>query len=52
MHEISGALATANSRRLRTLEPGAARERAKADVKADIDNLAFVSLVDKVRSST
>ena len=46
---MSGALATANSRRLRTLEPGAARDRAKADVAADIDNLTYVSLADKVR---
>ena len=49
VHEVSGALATANSRRLRTLEPGAARDRAKADVAADIDNLTYVSLADKVR---
>ena len=49
VHEVSGALATANSRRLRTLEPCAARDRAKVDVAADIDNLTFVTLADKVR---
>lgn len=46
VHEVSGALATANSRRLRTLAPGQERERAKSDVEADI--LTHVTLADKV----
>jgi hypothetical protein len=42
VHDASGSTITANSRRLRTLEDGPAREEARADVAADIARYVHV----------
>ena len=53
VHDASGSTITANSRRLRTLPPGKAREQARDDVAADIARYVDVPLevqADCVRS--
>ena len=43
-HDASGSTIRANSRRLATLLPGAARDEAKRDVEADIERYVEVGI--------
>ena len=52
VHDASGSAITANSRRLRTLPPGDARDQAKSDVAADIDRFVNVDLESRAVTSS
>ena len=47
VHDASGSVITANSRRLRTLPPGDARDVARRDVAADIDRFVDFDVAAK-----